>query len=148
MPEPYVPLFEDESNPGNEYRCFVIDPEVEENIYLTAMAPIVDQKAMVHHIVLFTKSADSIDEDEQGKGLMYEALRAGIEHVFGTMGMHRIAAGYLPTNERSGRLLRRLGFQVEGYARDYLFIHGRWRDHILTSLLSDKTIEPYYPRQP
>jgi ribosomal-protein-alanine N-acetyltransferase len=35
---------------------------------------------------------------------------------------------------RSGRLLRALGFVVEGYARDYLQINGRWEDHILTSL--------------
>ena len=81
MPEPYVPLFEDASNPGNEYRCFVIDPEVEENIYLTAMAPIVDQKAMVHHIVLFTKSADNIDEDElgpQGYDCIDDGMAAGV----------------------------------------------------------------------
>jgi ribosomal-protein-alanine N-acetyltransferase len=37
-------------------------------------------------------------------------------------------------NERSGRLLERLGFVREGYARDYLLIAGRWQDHILTSL--------------
>jgi [ribosomal protein S5]-alanine N-acetyltransferase len=89
----------------------------------------------------------SIDEDEQGKGLMFEALSAGIQHVFEAMEMHRISAGYLPTNERSGRLLRRLGFQVEGYARDYLYINGCWRDHILTSRLNSQPIEPNYARQ-
>jgi ribosomal-protein-alanine N-acetyltransferase len=54
--------------------------------------------------------------------------------LFGELGFHRIMANYLPHNERSGRLLRRLGFVVEGYARDYLYIHGAWRDHILTAL--------------
>jgi ribosomal-protein-alanine N-acetyltransferase len=43
-------------------------------------------------------------------------------------------ANYIPVNERSGRLLRRLGFTVEGYARDYLLIAGKWEDHVLTAL--------------
>ena len=30
----------------------------------------------------------------------------------------------------------RLGFVVEGYARDYLLIDDRWQDQILTSLIN------------
>ena len=51
-------------------------------------------------------------------------------------------ANYIPHNERSGRLLRRLGFMVEGYARDYLFINGAWRDHILTALTNPNPRPP------
>jgi len=69
----------------------------------------------------------------EGKGMMYEALTAAIDYVFDVLRFHRIQAAYVPTNERSGRLLRRLGFTVEGYARDYLYIGGAWRDHIVTS---------------
>ena len=43
-------------------------------------------------------------------------------------------ANYIPENERSGRLLARLGFTREGLAKDYLFIDGAWRDHVLTAL--------------
>lgn len=43
-------------------------------------------------------------------------------------------AAYLPHNQRSAKLLKRLGFVVEGYACDYLTIDGQWEDHILTSL--------------
>ena len=86
----------------------------------------------------------SIDQDAQGKGLMREALQPAIDHVFGHMTMHRIMAGYVPTNDRSGRLLRRLGFRVDGYAHDYIFINGAWRDHILTSLLNPNEIHPPY----
>jgi len=46
-------------------------------------------------------------------------------------------AGYLPHNERSGKLLDRLGFEKEGLARKYLKINGRWEDHLLTSLIND-----------
>ena len=45
-------------------------------------------------------------------------------------------ANYQPTNVRSGRLLERLGFVREGYARHHLLIDGAWRDHVLTALLN------------
>lgn len=77
-----------------------------------------------------------IDRQFQGQNLMYEALRAALGHVFDEMGLHRVMANYPPTNERSGRLLRRLNFTVEGYARDYLLLDGQWQDHILTSLVN------------
>ncbi len=76
----------------------------------------------------------ALAQNAEGQGLMREALEeAAIPFVFNNMRVHRISANYLPRNERSGGLLRRLGFTVEGYARDYLYINGRWEDHILTS---------------
>lgn len=77
-----------------------------------------------------------LDREFVGRGLMREALSAAITHAFTSLKLHRIMANYQPTNERSGRLLRRLGFTIEGYARDYLFLNGAWRDHILTSLVN------------
>jgi ribosomal-protein-alanine N-acetyltransferase len=70
----------------------------------------------------------------EGKGLATEALRLVIDHLFLVENFHRLQANYRPTNARSGRLLRRLGFQVEGYARDYLLLDGAWEDHVLASL--------------
>lgn len=75
-----------------------------------------------------------LDHRVEGQGVMTEALRRAIQYVFAEMGIHRIQANYRPTNERSGNVLRRLGFSIEGHARDYLFIDGAWRDHVLTSL--------------
>jgi ribosomal-protein-alanine N-acetyltransferase len=69
----------------------------------------------------------------EGKGLMHEALSATLDYAFRELRLHRVMANYRPENLRSGRLLKRLGFVQEGYARDYLFIDGAWRDHILTS---------------
>ncbi len=75
-----------------------------------------------------------IDHAFEGKGLMREALGACIEFVFRNFRLHRIQAGFRPENERSARLLARLGFQCIGIARDYLFIDGAWRDHVLMAL--------------
>lgn len=54
LSSPYEPQYLDDSNPGNEYRCFLLDPELEEDTWITAMDPIVDQDAIVHHVVLLT----------------------------------------------------------------------------------------------
>ena len=75
----------------------------------------------------------NLSEKAQGHGYLTEGLPAALAYFFETLGLHRVQAAYLPRNERSGRLLRRLGFTVEGYARDYLKIAGRWEDHLLTS---------------
>lgn len=76
----------------------------------------------------------AIAGSHQGRGLMSEAVQAGIKYMFETAGLHRIMANYLPHNERSAALLKRLGFEREGYARAYLKIAGIWQDHVLTAL--------------
>ena len=78
----------------------------------------------------------SLSEKAQGHGYMTEALQVGIQHIFSEIKLHRIGANYLPHNQRSAALLKRLGFSVDGYARDYLYIAGQWQDHILTSLVN------------
>jgi ribosomal-protein-alanine N-acetyltransferase len=77
-----------------------------------------------------------IDTAYEGKGYMREALSLALQYAFEELSLHRVMANYMPTNARSGALLRRLGFSVEGYARDYLYLNGTWQDHILTSLIA------------
>lgn len=74
-----------------------------------------------------------IAADQQGRGLMHEALQAGLAWAFSDLDLHRVMANYMPRNERSARLLERLGFEREGYARRYLQIAGQWEDHVLTA---------------
>ncbi len=76
----------------------------------------------------------SLGEKWQGQGYMQEALQAAIRYMFRQQKMHRIMANYMPHNQRSGGLLERLGFEREGYAKEYLLIDGKWRDHVLTAL--------------
>lgn len=73
-------------------------------------------------------------EDSQGQGYMGEALRLIIGFSFGELRLHRLNAGCLPVNARSQNVLRRLGFQEEGFARGYLEIAGKWQDHVLFGL--------------
>lgn len=76
----------------------------------------------------------SIGAAREGKGLMSEALREVVRFAFEDLRLHRLQANHLPENVRSAALLARLGFAREGYARQYLWINGAWRDHVLNSL--------------
>lgn len=80
----------------------------------------------------------SIDAAYEGRGLMREALAAAIAYMFDTKALHRVQANHLPENDRSAALLARLGFEREGYAKDYLFIAGAWRDHVLNALVNPR----------
>ena len=80
----------------------------------------------------------SIAAEHEGRGYMTEGVGPAIGYVFEHLNLHRIIAGYMPHNRRSGDLLRRLGFVVEGYSRDFLLIHGHWEDHIQTALVNPR----------
>lgn len=75
----------------------------------------------------------SLGEKWQGQGLMFEALQPAIQYMHQHQRIHRIMANYMPHNQRSGDLLARLGFEKEGYAKDYLLINGCWQDHVLAA---------------
>jgi Acetyltransferases, including N-acetylases of ribosomal proteins len=69
---------------------------------------------------------------------MAEALQSVLGFAFGSLELHRVMANHVPGNERSARLLERLGFEREGYAKAYLHLDGRWQDHVLTALTNDR----------
>jgi [ribosomal protein S5]-alanine N-acetyltransferase len=77
-----------------------------------------------------------LDRSLQGQGLMHAALVPAIAAMFQRYQLHRMMATHEPDNLRSGRLLRRLGFGVEGYARDYMKVNGKWRDAVLVAMLA------------
>jgi [ribosomal protein S5]-alanine N-acetyltransferase len=76
------------------------------------------------------------------QGYMFDAVRALIPFIFGTLGLHRIEAACLPENEASRNLLLKAGFHEEGLARKYLRINGEWSDHMLLALLEDEASLP------
>jgi [ribosomal protein S5]-alanine N-acetyltransferase len=68
-----------------------------------------------------------------GHGYMSEAVDVIKRHAFGPLALHRLEAACIPDNERSVRLLKKAGFELEGHLKSYLKIDGRWRDHLLFS---------------
>ena len=91
---------------------------------------------IVYHPACFCHLGYSVDARYEGKGCMTGLVRHVIDFAFDNLRLNRISANYMPANDRSARLLEKLGFVREGYAQRYLCINGRWEDHILTSLLN------------
>ena len=78
----------------------------------------------------------SLAEDYWGQGLMTEAGRAVIDYGFSEMDLQVISIETAPDNERSQRVIEKLGFKYEGCLRDsYLTIDNKVRDTFVYSIL-------------
>jgi len=83
----------------------------------------------------------SIAKTSAGQGLMTEFVEAATNYAFAELDLHRIMANYVTENVRSARILEKLGFEKEGYAKSYLKIAGTWRDHVLTAKINPNHID-------
>jgi hypothetical protein len=57
LPEPYTPQRE-----PDDYRCQLVPWPAEETRYVTALRVIPDQKAMVHHVIVFVATPDQVEQ--------------------------------------------------------------------------------------
>jgi [ribosomal protein S5]-alanine N-acetyltransferase len=64
-----------------------------------------------------------------GQGYMTEALQLVLREAFTRIGLHRLEANIQPGNTPSIALVKRCGFELEGFSPRYLKVGGRWRDH-------------------
>lgn len=63
------------------------------------------------------------------QGYASEGVVLCLGRAFGELGLHRVEANVVPTNEASLALVRRVGFRDEGFSLRYLQIAGVWADH-------------------
>ena len=76
-----------------------------------------------------------LGQHAEGNGFMTEAVAAVSDWAKTELSLMRIEAATLPENTRSQDVLRRVGFEREGFARAYLEIAGQRRDHVLFGLV-------------
>ena len=77
-----------------------------------------------------------LDPTWWGRGLAREAVTLALDHVFGTVGAHRMEADTDPRNTGSVRLLEALGFRREGLLRERWIVEGEVSDSALYGLLA------------
>ncbi len=87
-----------------------------------------DNGSAMYHVTIGEK-------DAWGHGYGTEATELMLEHAFTRLGLHRIALSVFAFNERAIRSYRKVGFMVEGRARDAIWRGGRFWDEISMSIL-------------
>ena len=70
-----------------------------------------------------------------GKGYMYEAINRLVKFGFEEMKLHSVEANVNPMNERSKKVLERVGFKKEAYFRENYLFNGNFLDSVIYSLL-------------
>ena len=90
-----------------------------------------------------------VDQHHAGRGIapMAVALMADWA-MFDATGprLHRLEIAILPENKRSQRVAEKLQAHHEGVRPSYMFINGRWRDHLTYSLLAEDVEDGFITR--
>jgi ribosomal-protein-serine acetyltransferase len=76
-----------------------------------------------------------LDAAHQGRGIMTECCRALITHAFETWKLNRLTIECATANTRSRAIPERLGFTLEGTAREVEWLHDHFADHAIYGLL-------------
>jgi ribosomal-protein-alanine N-acetyltransferase len=74
------------------------------------------------------------------QGFTRAAARLAVRFAFDDLTLHRVEAACQPNNDASRRLLQAIGFTLEGQARAYLKIDGKWCDHLLFAIVKGDPI--------
>lgn len=69
-----------------------------------------------------------LGRERWGKGLALEALRAMLPHLFETVHFEHLTADIDPRNKASNGLLRKVGFEGDGYKDRSMQIGDEWVD--------------------
>ena len=72
----------------------------------------------------------------RGRGYGTEAGRAVVAWAFDVVGLHRISLDVYAFNPGAQRSYEKIGFRVEGRARDTLRWDGTWTDSVLMGMLA------------
>jgi RimJ/RimL family protein N-acetyltransferase len=80
----------------------------------------------------------ALRRDDWGRGIASEAVATAVEFAFGPLDLIRIEADVDPRNDRSIRLLERLGFEREGYLRSRYIVSGEIQDTVFLGLLRER----------
>ncbi len=94
-----------------------------------------------HKIVWLNRKVELgywLGRDFQGKGIVTDACRAAITHLFHELDLNRVEIHCATANAKSCAIPRRLGFTLDGTMREGQLVGGRYSDlHVFGMLKGD-----------
>lgn len=76
-----------------------------------------------------------------GRDITPTAVALATDHIFFSVGLHRMEICIRPENAPSLRVVEKLGFRYEGLRRRFIHINGDWRDHFCFALTVEEVPE-------
>lgn len=83
-----------------------------------------------------------------GKGYATEAARAFVDYAFFNLSLHRVQAQHLVRNPASGRVMQKLGMQLEGVLRESLRKWDRFEDVACYAIIDNEWANAPSPLPP
>lgn len=81
----------------------------------------------------------ALGESHWGNGYATEACRIALDYAFTQLNCRVVRVGHFPFNQKSRRLIKKLGFVYEGSLRQVVQLpDGSWTDELMYSLLRDE----------
>jgi ribosomal-protein-serine acetyltransferase len=71
----------------------------------------------------------------EGRGIMTEACRAVLTHLFAELELHRVEIRCAAGNARSAAIPKRLGFTLDGTLREAQLVGGKYHDLLVFGML-------------
>ncbi len=79
-----------------------------------------------------------VDQRWAGRGLAPTALALAGDYLFAELRLHRLEVAIRPENEKSLRVVQKLGLRYEGERHRYLHVDGDWRDHSMFAIHAEE----------
>jgi ribosomal-protein-serine acetyltransferase len=86
----------------------------------------------------YTEIGYWLSKSYTGRGIMTRSVRALVDHAFRVWRLHRVVIRCASENISSRAIPERLGFHQDGIMREEIWLHDRYIDHAVYSLLNDE----------
>ena len=75
-----------------------------------------------------------IAPEHQGNGYAHPATKRAIEYGFSTLNLHKLFLYVDKVNEKAIHVYEKMGFEVEGVAREMFFVNGTYHDAVVMGI--------------